>query len=153
MIHMRTLLQITVTDPVGESIKKCILHLMRKALYVLILDICYKYRTRVVEELLISSMHQFPKQSVLVLQASPGNSALVCRIVIINFKKLLCSLTGLHQPYIQDFVDLRIVGSYMKYAFWRILDAGDIDWNEVFANLLPFHSTSSARWYMKYFRP
>lgn len=53
-------------------------------------------------------------------------------------------LTGLYQPNIQNFVYLRIVGSYVKNAFWRILDAGDVDWNEVFADLLPFHRASTA---------
>lgn len=60
------------------------------------------------------------------------------------FRKEPKSLTGLDQPDIQNFVDLGIVGSYVKNTFRRVLDASDVDRYEILAHLLPFYRACAA---------
>lgn len=62
-------------------------------------------------------------------------------------------LTGLDQSHVQNFVDLRIVGRYVENAFWRVLDTRDVDWYQIFADLLPFHSPSTTGWHVEHLRP
>lgn len=52
---------------------------------------------------------------------------------------IMKQLTWLYQPHVEYLVDLRVIGSDVEYAFWRVLDAGDVHGHQVFGNLLPLH--------------
>jgi hypothetical protein len=51
---------------------------------------------------------------------------------LVSLKKKLNLVTWLDEPDVEDFVDLRVVGSNVENTLRRVLDAGDVDRYQVF---------------------
>lgn len=60
-----------------------------------------------------------------------------------------CALTWLHKSHIEYLVHLTVVRGDVKDALGRVLNAGDVNRNQILGHLLPFDGAGSARWYME----
>lgn len=75
-----------------------------------------------------------------------------------EIRSQLCSymykmLTRLYQSYVENFIDLAVVRCYVENAFRCVLDTGDVHWDQIFRNLLPFHAARATGADVEYFRP
>lgn len=68
------------------------------------------------------------------------------------FKFCFC-FTRLNESNVENLIHLTVVSGDVEHAFRWILDTGDVDGNQIFGDLLPFHLTSATCCDMKHFRP
>lgn len=62
-------------------------------------------------------------------------------------------LTWLEQFDIQDLLNLRIVGRDVEHDLWAFLDAGDVDWHQILADLCPLHRAGAGGGDVEHFSP
>lgn len=81
------------------------------------------------------------------------NFVINCRFKIKWFSTFGMVLTWLNESNVEYFIYLAVVCGNMENTFRRILDTGNVDGNEIFGYLLPFHGARTTRWHMEHFGP